>query len=182
MGTERRGGADQGVDGWEKVVKTGTRWLERGRVFRGVNEIALDGKGRLAVPTRYRDEILALCSGSLVFTIDRESCLLLYPLPVWERLEAALVRLPNLDPHARRLQRLLLGHATEVTMDGHGRLLVPAPLRDFARLDHDAVLVGQGEKFELWDATLWRDNRERWIAEQGRFEGDAAGPLGTLRI
>ncbi len=151
-------------------------------MFRGVNEIALDGKGRLAMPTRYRQEIFALCSGSLVFTIDRESCLLLYPLPVWERLENELVRLPNLDAHARRLQRLLLGHATEVTMDGHGRLLVPGPLRDFARLDHDAVLVGQGEKFELWDAALWRGNRDQWITEQARFESGTSGPLGNLRI
>lgn len=151
-------------------------------MFRGISEIALDGKGRLALPTRYRAAILDLCAGTLVFTIDRESCLLLYPLPVWERLEAALVALPNLDPHARRLQRLLLGHATETEMDTHGRLLVPAPLRAYARLEHDTVLVGQGEKFELWDAGLWQSHRERWISEQARYEGEASGPLSGLRI
>lgn len=134
------------------------------------------------MPTRYRSEILELCGGSLVFTIDRDSCLLIYPIPVWERLEASLVALPNLDPHARRLQRLLLGHATEVVMDPQGRLLVPGPLRSYARLEHDSVLVGQGEKFELWDAGLWASSRERWIAEQALYEGGRSGPLGDLRI
>ena len=151
-------------------------------MYRGVNQVALDGKGRLAVPTRYRRALSESCQGALVFTVDRDECLLLYPLPEWEQVEAQLSALPNLDRQTRRLQRLLLGHATEVVMDSHGRILVPPPLRTFARLDHRTVLIGQGNKFELWDESRWIENRSVWLAEGMPAGTDLPTELDNLRL
>ncbi len=134
-------------------------------MFRGVNCVSLDSKGRIAVPTRYRGDLLAQCAGRLIMTVDRDHCLLLYPLPEWEVIEAKLVRLSSFNVHTRRLQRLLVGHATECDMDGAGRILLPAPLRSFAGLEKDIMLIGQGNKFELWDEATWNARRAEWLAE-----------------
>lgn len=133
-------------------------------MFRGVNSISLDSKGRIAIPTRYREDLLARCAGRLIMTVDRDHCLLLYPLPEWEIIESKLVRLSSFNPQTRRLQRLLIGHATECDMDGAGRILLPAPLRDFATLEKDIMLIGQGNKFELWDQGIWNERRTEWLA------------------
>jgi MraZ protein len=142
-------------------------------MFRGATKITLDAKGRLAVPTRYRERIAALCDGQLVCTVDKDYCLLIYPFPEWEEIERRLVRQPNLAPAVRRLQRLLIGHASEVELDGHGRILIPRELREFAELDRQAVLLGQGNKFELWDEVRWRARRDEWLAED---DGEASLP------
>jgi MraZ protein len=129
-------------------------------MFRGISNLTLDAKGRLAMPARYRERLAETCRGQLVVTIDRDHCLLVYPLPEWEALEERLVRLPSLNPQARELQRLLLGHATEVELDGHSRLLLPPELRGFAALERDVVLLGLGRKFELWQQANWDAHRE----------------------
>lgn len=134
-------------------------------MFRGVNSVSLDSKGRIAIPTRYREGLRSHCQGRLIMTVDRDHCLLLYPLPEWEVIEAKLVGLSSFNPHTRRLQRLLIGHATECDMDGAGRILLPAPLRAFATLDKDIMLIGQGNKFELWDAATWDARRAEWLAQ-----------------
>src|SRR3989344_2525408 len=103
-------------------------------MFRGVNNLALDSKGRLAIPVRYRDTLARHCNGQMVLTVDRDHCLLLYPLPEWEEIERKLVKLPSLSKPARRLQRLLIGHATECELDAAGRILLAPPLREFASL------------------------------------------------
>lgn len=125
-------------------------------MFRGANVISLDAKGRLTMPSRYRDEFMARCSGALVLTIDIvDPCLSLYPLDEWASIEAGLRALPSLREDTRRLQRLLIGNAVDLELDGAGRFLVPPRLRDYARLDKHAVLVGQLNKFQLWDETAW---------------------------
>lgn len=134
-------------------------------MFRGVNSLTLDGKGRLAIPTRYRETLDRDCGGRLVVTVDRDHCLLLYPLPEWEEIERKLTRLPSLNEQARRLQRLLIGHATECDMDGNGRILLPPPLRTFANLERAVVLIGQGNKFEIWDEQQWNERRTEWLTE-----------------
>lgn len=135
-------------------------------MFRGVNNITLDAKGRMAMPTRYRERLHERCDGQLVVTVDRDHCLLVYPLPEWEEIERKLVRLPSLNKQARRLQRLLIGHATECQLDVNGRVLLPLPLREFASLERQAVLIGQGNKFELWDEQIWNERRDVWLAEE----------------
>lgn len=134
-------------------------------MFRGATKVTLDAKGRLAIPTRYRERIAARCDGQLVCTVDRDYCLLLYPLPDWEEIERKLIRLPSLNKQARRLQRLMVGYASELELDGHGRILLPRELRDFAALERQAILIGQGNKFELWDEERWNEKRDSWLSD-----------------
>ena len=143
-------------------------------MFRGINDLNLDAKGRLSIPARYRESIQQKCSGSLVVTADANRCLLIYPLPEWEQIEQELMRLPSIEKQARRLQRLLLGHATECEVDGQYRVLLPPPLREFAKLNKHAVLIGQGNKFELWDRDTWAEERESWIEEENKSNSIAA--------
>lgn len=136
-------------------------------MFRGINGINIDPKGRIVMPTRYRERLQLDSRSSVILTIDTEArCLLLYPLPEWEEIERKLASLPSFNPAARRIQRLLIGHATDVEMDGQGRILLPPLLREYAGLTKRAVLVGQGKKFELWDETHWEESRGRWLHEE----------------
>ncbi len=151
-------------------------------MFRGATKVSLDAKGRLAIPSRYRERIIARAEGHLIATVDRDYCLLIYPLPDWEEIERKLVRLPSLNKQARRLQRLMVGYATEVDMDGHGRILVPRELRDFASLDRQAMLIGQGNKFELWDEERWNGRRDEWLAPDDGDHGNLPQELETLSL
>lgn len=148
-------------------------------MFRGVTNLNLDAKGRMAMPARYRDQLMDECQGRLVVTVDRDGCLLVYPFPEWERIERALMSRPNMNRQVRRLQRLLVGHATELDLDGQGRMLLPPPLRAFAGLDKRAVLVGQGNKFELWDEDRWMQSRDAWFSEE-EDEPDSGAALDSL--
>ena len=135
-------------------------------MFRGINAVNLDTKGRIAVPKKYRDDIMSATDGKLVVTIDTDaSCLLMYSLKEWESIESKLQKLPSFNPAARRIQRLLIGHATEVDMDTQGRILLPSLLRDHAKLEKHIMLVGQGNKFEIWDQATWDAERESWLNE-----------------
>jgi MraZ protein len=139
-------------------------------VFRGVAQLNLDTKGRLAVPARYREALVARCGGRLVITADYDKCLLIYPLPDWEPIQQRLMGFSSLNPKIRDLQRQLIGYAEDIEMDAAGRVLVSAALRDFAGLQKNVVLVGQGNKFELWD-------KERWEEVLGRGAGFTDGDL-----
>ena len=131
-------------------------------MFRGANKLTLDSKGRMVIPTRYRDRLQERCGGKLVITVDKDQCLLIYPLPDWEEIERKLMGLPSFDPQARRLQRLMVGHATDMELDAHGRLLLPPNLREFGLLTRDAMLIGQGSRCELWDEARWLERRDFW--------------------
>ena len=142
-------------------------------MFRGASAINLDSKGRVAIPTRYRQSLLDDCQGQLVCTVDtQQSCLLLYPLHEWEEIELKLAKLSTTNPHERRLRRLLLGYATEGEMDRNGRFLLSSPLRQHAHLAKEIMLVGQLNKFEIWDAQRWQQQIEADIAmeQSGDFE------------
>ena len=135
-------------------------------MFRGISNLNLDAKGRLAIPARYRESIAANASGQVVVTVDHtDRCLLIYPMNEWNKVEQTLMNMPNMNRRVRNMQRLILGHASEHELDSQGRMLLPAPLREFAGLDKKTVLVGQLNKFELWDADTWFEARDQWIAE-----------------
>ena len=151
-------------------------------MFRGATQVTLDAKGRMVLPTRYRDRILERCQGQLVVTLDYAHCLLLYPLPEWEVLEGKLMRLPTMNETSRKLQRLMVGHATDVELDAAGRLLLPPKLREFAALDRDVVLIGQGNRFELWNEARWNERRDSWLAEGPALPTVMPADLGTLAI
>ncbi len=137
-------------------------------MFRGVQHINMDAKGRLAMPTRQREPLRALSEGQVVVTIDTQvTCLVIYPLPEWERIEKEIQNLPALKPAVKRFQRLMLGYATDLELDGSGRLLLPQSLRDYAQLDKAVVLVGQGKKLELWSESLWLAERDQALRESG---------------
>ena len=150
-------------------------------VFRGVNTLNLDAKGRMAMPSKYRDRLVSTCDGQLVVTVDRD-CLLVYPLPDWEVDERKLVKLPSYNPQARRLQRLLMGYATECELDGNGRILLPQPLREFAGLEKRVVLIGQGNRFELWNEDTWNNNRDQWLTDVGTEKLDLPDELGSFTL
>jgi MraZ protein len=135
-------------------------------LFRGVNALSLDAKGRMAMPARYRERVMERAAGNLVITIDTgDKCLWIYPLPEWEAIQAKLDALPAFNANATKLRRLLMGYATDTEMDSTGRILVAPELRKYAGLGHKVVLVGQGKKFELWDEELWNTRRDQWLAE-----------------
>jgi MraZ protein len=135
-------------------------------MFRGANKLTLDIKGRLVMPTRYRERLQERCGGKLVVTVDKDQCLLVYPMPDWEEIERKLMKLPTFNERVRRLQRLMVGYATELDLDAQGRVLLPPNLREFASLTRDAVLIGQGLRFELWDEEKWNQRRDEWLASE----------------
>jgi MraZ protein len=140
-------------------------------VFRGVALISIDSKGRLAMPSRYREALHTRCAGRLVVTADADKCLLVYPLPDWEPIQQRLMEKSAFNPRIRDMQRLLIGHAEDVEMDAAGRVLVSAALRAYASLKKHAVLAGQGNKFELWDKEKWEQ-----VLERGSGFGDGELP------
>jgi MraZ protein len=125
-------------------------------MYLGNHAITMDAKGRLAIPARVRDELTASCGGQLVVTAHhQEPCLLVYPEPQWQQLLPQIEALPNINRRARQIQRALLGYATHVEMDGNGRILLSPTLRDYAGLEKDSMLVGQGRKLEIWSEARW---------------------------
>lgn len=152
-------------------------------MFRGINAVNVDAKGRFAIPTKYRERLQSDCQHKLVMTIDTEErCLLLYPAPMWEEIESKLSQLPSFNPAARRIQRLLIGHATEVESDANGRLLLPTLLRDYADLGKKIILLGQGKKFEIWDEQVWQSRRDHWLQEENDGSGDLPDEVQTLSL
>jgi MraZ protein len=140
-------------------------------MFRGINSATLDAKGRMALPARLRETFAAVASGKLVVTIDaKDRCLMMYPLPAWEEVQQRLASLPNMNPRSRTLQRLLMGHATDLEPDGNGRVLLPQKLRDHAQLDKKLVLVGLGNKVEIWGEAQWESRMEQWLSDESVAE------------
>ncbi len=130
-------------------------------MFQGAAQLNLDSKGRLAIPARYRDMLLQQCNGELVMTADADGCLLLYPQPEWQPIREKLMQLSAFNPRIRSLQRFLIGHAEDVVMDTAGRILISSTLRNYAVLDKRVMLVGQGNKFEVWDEARWQAQHEK---------------------
>lgn len=135
-------------------------------MFRGLTALNIDEKGRIIIPAHYRKTIMDDGGGRLILTIDTEDCcLLLYTYPIWQEIEQKLGQLPSFQPLYRRIQRLLIGHATETDIDRHGRILLPPLLRHYAGLEKTVMLVGQGKKIEIWSETQWHLSRDAWLAE-----------------
>lgn len=141
-------------------------------MFRGVTILNLDAKGRMAMPSKYRERLQQQGNGQLVVTLDMsDPCLLIYPIAEWEDIERKLVRLPSLNQQAMRIKRLLLGHASEVELDSHGRILLPPALRELVKLEKRIILLGQGNKFEVWDEQTWNERREQWLEQPVTDQG-----------
>ncbi len=143
-------------------------------MFRGASKVTLDAKGRLAIPSRFREHLLTRAEGRLVATVDRAGCLLIYPQPEWEDFARRLNALPGMKPQVREFQRVVLGNAMDLEMDGQSRVLIPRALRDYAELHKQAMLVGQGKKFELWDEERWTKRLTEWASGDEPLDPDLA--------
>jgi MraZ protein len=151
------------------------------RKFRGVSNLSLDAKGRIVLPARYREMLSEICQNHLIITIDTEQlCLLIYPLNEWELIEEKIEALPSFNPTTRRIQRLLIGHATDVEVDANGRLMIATPLREYAELGKKVVMIGQGKKFELWDEERWNKCRNEWVSD--KTDGELPAALAELTL
>ncbi len=152
-------------------------------MFKGFSSISIDAKGRLAIPARHRDQLSANDSGALVLTLNPwDRCLWLYPASEWELIEAKLQGLSDFDRESRRTKQIIRGYATDCALDGQGRVLLPNELRNFALLDKRIAFLGQGNKFEIWDETIWNQQRDNWL--EGVHDGDGSGSavLSTLSL
>ena len=132
-------------------------------MFRGAFEHTMDDKGRLSIPSKYRELLETHSEGQVVVTVDPDRCLAAYPLPEWETIESRLGEMSMLRREVRQLERFLVGNAVECGLDRQGRILVPNNLRTFAGLDRDVVVAGQIKKFELWDQQQWSQQQQQCL-------------------
>lgn len=122
-------------------------------MFTGASNLSVDAKGRIAIPTRYRETLGA----ELVITADPSGCLLLFPVPAWQPFEARVSALPNLNPRIKAMQRMWLGYKSDCEVDGAGRIVLTPEMREYAKLDRKVQMIGQGDRFELWSERGWQD-------------------------
>lgn len=135
----------------------------------------------MSIPIRHRTQLIGNYT-NVILTIDtQDPCLLLYPVPEWEQIEQKLAELPSFNPAARRIQRLLMGHATELEVDSNGRILLPTVLREYAHITKNIVFVGQGKKFEIWSLENWMQSRESWL-ELAKQDNELPIELTTLAL
>lgn len=147
--------------------------------FQGTNTVNLDVKGRIAIPSLYRERLRSICDNSLVLTINPyDPCLWLYPGNVWETIGAKLQQLPDDDFETRRTKRMMLGHATPSVLDGQGRIRVPESMRGYAGFEKAISVLGQGHRFEIWNADAWVAQREEWLQ---RVRSGVGGVSETLK-
>lgn len=130
-------------------------------MFQGVSALNLDAKGRMSIPARHRDALALQCEGRITLTRHPHGCLLLFPRPIWESHREQIAAWPM---SARAWQRIFLGNASDVEMDGAGRILVAPELRAAVGLQRDVMLLGMGSHFEIWDAAQLTENEAQAIA------------------
>jgi MraZ protein len=161
---------------------------ENGRIgpsqmLRGATKVTLDDKGRMVVPTRYRELLAEPSQGQLIVTINLDSeCLAIFSKAEFEKVEHKLMNLSATNKVVRTLQRLVVGHAQELSLDGHGRMLIPQELRDFAAIERTAQLVGQGRKCELWQEARWVERRDGWLKTAGPSLDELPAEVGSLPL
>lgn len=154
-------------------------------VYSGVNTLNLDAKGRLAIPAMYRESLAEACASRLVLTINPSKtnrCLWLFPEPAWLDVVRKISRLPAFEPRSQAYKRLLLGHASPQELDSQGRIRIAPELRGFAGLDKRVSIVGQYNKFELWDEASWNGSREGWLDLVELDEGGLPEALGEITL
>ncbi len=151
--------------------------------FQGINALSLDAKGRLAIPSGYREQIAAVCGNALVLTLSPyDPCLWLYPVTEWEAIDVKLQQLSDFDKQSRRTKQMMRGYASSCVLDAQGRIRIPESLREFANLVKYITFLGQGNRFELWDADAWVGQRDEWRSDIGRGVGTASEALRDLAL
>jgi MraZ protein len=137
----------------------------------------------MAIPTRYRERLSILAEGQLVLTMNPlDLCLWLYPLKEWESIEQKLAALSDFDQQSRRTKQMMRGYANDCQLDAQGRILIPQELRDYAALNRQAVILGQGNKFEIWNQRSWEEQRDKWLAQVGSEDGSPPQAMQSLSL
>jgi len=152
-------------------------------MFRGFHTVNIDDKGRMAIPSRYRQRLTAEAEGNLVLTLNPlDRSLWLYPQNNWEQIETKLASLSEFDKRSRRTKQMMRGYAYDCQLDSQGRVLIPSELRDYARLQKQAVILGQGNKFEVWDQPSWEQQRDVWLSQIDAEDSEFSEALKSLSL
>ncbi|SUO98517.1 division/cell wall cluster transcriptional repressor MraZ [Suttonella indologenes] len=151
-------------------------------MFRGIYELSLDTKGRLSVPAKLRAILEEESEGLVTLTADLDKNLLIYTTSEWQKASSKLERLSSVEPRARFIKRLYLGHASDCELDSTGRILIPPMLRKYANLDKKVVLTGMGNKLELWNQEAWEQINLAGIEALSAEGFDFGEEIGALSI
>jgi MraZ protein len=152
-------------------------------LFRGSSTVSIDSKGRIAVPSRFRERLLTIAGGCLVQTLNPlDRSLWLYPLNEWEAIENKLATLSDFDKQSRRAKQMMRGYATDCQFDSQGRILLSQELRDYADIKKHVLILGQGNKFEIWDQASWNEQRDLWLAQVGDDNSEPSDALKPLSL
>lgn len=152
-------------------------------MFRGFSTVSIDSKGRLAVPSRFRERLAVLAGGCLVQTLNPlDRSIWLYPLCEWELIETKLAALSDFDKQSRRAKQMMRGYATDCQLDSQGRIILTPELREYASLKKQSVILGQGNKFEIWNQNNWEEQRDQWLGQVGSEDDEPSDPLKGLSL
>jgi len=152
-------------------------------VFRGFGMVSIDSKGRLAIPSRFRQQLVEVNAARLVLTLNPlDRCLWLYLQLDWEQVESKLMELSDFDKESRRTKQMVCGYASDCQLDSQGRILLPMELREYALLQKQVVVLGQGNKFEIWDQARWEQQRDEWLSYVDEADGESSEALKLLSL
>lgn len=133
-------------------------------MFLGSYEHALDAKGRVSLPARFRETLGGIGDARLILSTNVDPggpCLVAYPIQAWQTFQERISSLPQFDEAVIRLKRLHIAGATECTPDRQGRILIPPVLREYAGLQRVVLFAGLGPQIEIWDRGRWEEERAR---------------------
>lgn len=142
-------------------------------MFRGRFEHSLDSKGRVSIPSRFREVLAAQFDERLIIT-NFDGCLWAYPVAEWQRIEDRVAALPQFKPEVKALQRVFISAASECPLDRQGRILIPQTLRDYAGIERDLVFVGMTKRVEIWSTKRWQDVFDRSQKDIGEMAAKLA--------
>lgn len=137
----------------EQNTHSGGEWRVNGPMFMGEFQHTIDPKGRLIIPNKFRTSL----GERFVAAKGLDNCLFVYPMPEWQEFEQELRGLPLTNADARAFVRFFFSGATECELDKQGRILLPANLRDYAKLEKDVVVLGAIKRVEIWSKENWEN-------------------------
>lgn len=139
-------------------------------MFLGRFQHTIDEKGRLNIPVKFREFLNTHSNGTVIVTTDLDPCLAVYPLKEWNAMIEKAKKLPTMDKGVKNFLRFFYSRATECPLDKQGRVLLPPPLREYAQLEGDTVVVGVEYKFEIWNPRKWQENEALVTENAGRIQ------------
>ncbi len=150
-------------------------------MFRGINTVSVDAKNRIALPSKIRELLRDNHITELVSTLNPwDRCIWLYPLHEWVRIEEKLSTLSDLNSETRRTKQIMRGYASDVSLDGNGRFVISSEMIKLSNIQDDAIILGQGNKIEIWDSQNWYGERDKWldsVAEPNRTNNSTLSDL-----